>query len=54
MNPTIKTALITTWIGAFVLMNVLMADISPQHKEFLKLFFWELPIALAQAWIPGL
>jgi hypothetical protein len=54
MNPVIKYACIGTWVFAFVLMQVGVAKLSPQHAEFLKMMFWDFPIALAQAWIPGL
>ncbi len=54
MNPVIKYTLIITWLSVLILPQLMLADLSPQHAEFLKLFFWEFPKALVKMWVPGL
>jgi len=54
MSNWIKWTLWGLVTVTFVGFQLALADLSPQHAEFLRIFFWELPCALAQAWIPGL
>ncbi len=54
MNPYIKTALWIMGISLVIVPQLLLADLSPQHAEFLRVFFWEFPISLVKAWVPGL
>ena len=49
MQKWIKYSLITLGITIFVEIQVGMAFLSPQHKDFLELFFWKFPKAIWQS-----
>lgn len=54
MQTWIKWTLWSTITGGMIAMQLMLAALSPQHAQFLKTFFWDFPIAIAQALVPGL
>ncbi len=54
MSTWIKWTLWLTITGGIIAQNVVCAMLSEQYSDFLKLFFWEFPIALIRGFIPGL
>lgn len=50
MSTYIKVSMWITIITTFVAIQFMMADLSPQHAEFLEVFFVEFPKALFQVW----
>lgn len=54
MNKYIKIGLWIMVIAMVIVPQLLIADLSPQHTEFLHTFFWDFPKAILCAWVPGL
>lgn len=52
MNTKITAVLWVTIAVTFVAIQVMMADISPQHAEFLRTFLWDFPCMLIERIIP--
>lgn len=46
MSTYIKVTMWVTIIAVFVAMQLMAADLSPQHKEFLEIFFIKFPKVL--------
>lgn len=53
MSNHITTALVIIFLSAVIVMNLMCADLSPQHAEFLNTFFVEFPKVLIERLIPA-
>jgi hypothetical protein len=52
MSTKITAALWVTIVITFVAIQFMMADISPQHAEFLRTFLWDFPCILLERIVP--
>jgi len=53
MSNYITTAFFVIFLSAVIAMNLMCAELSPQHAEFLKTFFWDFPCMLIERIIPA-
>jgi hypothetical protein len=53
MKLNIIVVFCSLFIIACVAINLMCADLSPQHAEFLKTFFWDFPCMVIERLIPG-
>ncbi len=51
MNGGIKNVLMITWLVVTLSSQWVLASLSPQYTEFLKLMFWEFPKVIVKSWL---
>ena len=54
MSTYIKVSLWVLVISTFIAIQLMAADLSSQHAEFLKMLFWDAPCMVIERLLPGI